>query len=351
MMEASFNNMKEAAFVRVIIATGSHKPENTENDKLLAAAEKLAAGAGIKDIELYIHDCENAGYENLGTTSRGTPILINKIALDCEVFVVNSDMKPHYFAGYSNGLKFFLPGVSHFSAIENNHSFALDKNATFGFHPLHPDENRKNNPLAQDMLEFFKVVTKDKPAYGVITIASKDKISWATAGMLENSIAAGISTVDRLMASSHSKSQYIIVSCGGYPNDESLYTAQRALELTRSAYAEGAEVLFLAECRNGIASTEKAKENFYNRLTAPLSEVFKTIEDDYKLYAHKAYKLATLLDEAGQVYLYSALDKETVTKIHLKYTDSPQAVIDNWLAENNSAKITIFDKANKLAIF
>ncbi len=39
-----------------------------------------------------------------------------------------------------------------------------------------------------------------------------------------------------------------IVSPGGLSNDEDLYIAQRALELTRAAVTDGGEVLFLAAC-------------------------------------------------------------------------------------------------------
>ena len=89
---------------------------------------------------------------------RGTPIELSAAANDCDCFVVNSDMKPHYFAGYSNALKFFLPGVTSFAAVEANHALALAEGACAAHHAVHPDAGRRNNPLSADMLEFFTVM-------------------------------------------------------------------------------------------------------------------------------------------------------------------------------------------------
>lgn len=350
MVKISLSHMKNAANVRIIIATGSHKPECHENFEIIEKIKNSANQLGVKHPEIYLHDCENAKFLDLGKTPRNTPVLVNSLIEGIDVFVVNSDMKPHYFAGYSNALKFFLPGIADFKSIENNHSFALDANSTFGFHPLHPDANCRKNPLAEDMLDFFRIVTGEKATYVLATIASSSNILWAGAGLLEETVSKGIEAVDCLMSHKVKPSNRIIVSCGGYPNDESLYTAQRALELTSACYEQDAEILFIAECRNGIASTEKALENFYNRLAQPFEKVFKSIEGDYKLYAHKAYKLARMLDCGRKIYLYSSLEDNIVSKIHLIPTKNPQDIVNSWIEEKGDVKITVFDKANKLAI-
>ena len=65
-------------------------------------------------------------------------IYINDESKDIDVFVTHSDMKNHYFAGYSNALKNFMPGICKYETIERNHALALKDNSTFGHHPLHP---------------------------------------------------------------------------------------------------------------------------------------------------------------------------------------------------------------------
>ncbi|MHC4260863.1 MAG: nickel-dependent lactate racemase, partial [Planctomycetota bacterium] len=75
------------------------------------------------------------------------------------------------------------------------------------------------------------------------------------------------------------------------PNDSRLYIAQRALELTKNAVRDGGEIFLLAACTKGIGES-KTMQNFYDRLTASLDQVLKSIESQYNLFGHKAYRCA-----------------------------------------------------------
>ena len=142
----------------------------------------------------------------------------------------------------------------------------------------------------------------------------------------------------------------IVVSPGGYPQDKSLYHAQRAIELTKNAVIDGGQILFLAECRDGVAP-ESAIENFYNKLTAPIDDVIKSISGEYHLYEHKAYKFAELLKRVSRIRLYSKLDQDTVEAAHLESVKNPQAIIDEWIKEDPDVEIMVLDKGNKIAVY
>jgi len=141
-----------------------------------------------------------------------------------------------------------------------------------------------------------------------------------------------------------------VISPGGYPQDISLYHAQRGLELTKNAVEDLGEVLFVAECREGVAPPE-AIENFYNRLRAPLEEVISSISGEYHLYEHKAYKFAELLKRISGVKMYTELDRETVESAHITKVENPQGVIDDWISANPKTQILVLDKANKIAVY
>jgi nickel-dependent lactate racemase len=288
--------------------------------------------------------------QDLGKTSRGTPLIVNSNAVGHDVYVVAADMKAHYFAGYSNALKNFLPGVCAFASIEANHSMALNPNSTFGKHPYHPDTTRRDNPLADDMREACEIITANAEVFTLSVITSSGKLVWADAGRLEPVIAGGIEVLDRTASFEVEQTPRIIVSPGGYPQDKSLYHAQRGLELTKNAVSDGGEILFLAECRDGVAPP-KATENFYNKLVAPLDDVIKSISGKYHLYEHKAYKFAELLKRISSVKMMTELDKETVESAHLEKVVNPQAVIDDWIKADAKVQILVLDKGNKLAVY
>ncbi|MFW9888186.1 MAG: lactate racemase domain-containing protein [Candidatus Thorarchaeota archaeon] len=340
----------DANMIQFIITTGSHEVNHPANLEIVDMIQRVARDGGLGNFDTHIHDCQSEDGVDLGVTSRGTPLVINALATKQDVYVSLSDMKAHYFAGYSNGLKNFLPGVCAFKTIEANHSMALDPNSTFGRHPYHPDPAKRTNPLADDMREAMEIVTKNAKVFSLSVISSGKSLVWADAGRLEPVIARGIEVLDETASFTVDPVSRIIVSPGGYPQDKSLYHAQRGLELTKNAVSDGGEVLFVAECRDGVAPP-KATENFYNKLTAPLKDVIASISGKYHLYEHKAYKFAELLNRVSSVKMYTTLAKETVESAHLTKVEDIQSVIDAWISENPKTKILVLDKGNKMAVY
>lgn len=350
MISAVVPHLKNANHVQFIVTTGSHEVNHPENLQIVEMIRGAAEDVKLANYDVTIHDCESPDMVDLGKTSRGTPVLVNARAVQHDVYVSLSDMKAHYFAGYSNVVKNFLPGVCGFKTIEANHALALNPRSTFGVHPLHPDENRRDNPLADDMREAMKIITKNARVFLVAVVSSNRKLVWADAGLPEPVTARGMELLDETSSFVVTPRTRIIVSPGGYPQDKSLYHAQRAIELTKNAVLDGGQILVLAECRDGVAP-ESAIENFYNKLTAPLDDVIKSISDQYHLYEHKAYKFAELLKRVSRVRLYSKLDKDTVQKAHLDRVEDPQAVIDEWINEDPNIQILVMDKGNKIAVY
>ncbi|RDE12372.1 MAG: hypothetical protein C4K48_10095 [Candidatus Thorarchaeota archaeon] len=339
-----------AAQVQFIITTGTHVVDHPTNHAIVEIIRKAAKHSKLAKYDILIHDCHANDVVNLGKTSRGTPVIIDSAAAGHDVYVSLSDMKAHYFAGYSNVVKNFLPGVCSFKTVEANHSMALDPRSTFGIHPFHPDPTRRDNPLADDMREAMEMIAKKGKIFVLAVVSSSRKVTWASAGEVEPVTAAAMEYLDETASFRITPCPRIIVSPGGYPEDKSLYNAQRAIELTKNAVADKGEILFLAECREGVAP-EEAIENFYNKLKAPLDDVIASISGTYHLYEHKAYKFAELMERVGRIRMFTELDKNTVESVHLEKVDDPQSVIDEWISADPRVKILVFDQSNKIAVY
>ncbi len=345
-----FGIFRKSSRVRFLICTGTHNPETPENDRIQGQIAKAANQAGIGHFEIHIHDCEHETFKKAGETSYGTEVFFNALVADADVFVVLSDVKVHYFAGYSNPVKNFMPGICSYETTEQNHSLALDERATFGVHPWHRDGNRRNNPVAQDQLEGMKLIVGNRPVYALVTISTSGRLHWARFGPVDKVSSKAFSMTDKRNTHMVMPVERLIVSPGGLPNDTNLYIAQRALELTKSAVAEGGEILFLAECPDGIGD-ERTLGGFYNRLTAPIDEILRSTESQYVLYSHKPYKLARMIQRLRRIWIYSEIPDKLIEAAHLHPTHEPQAVVDDWLTEQPDAKTTVVDGANKIALY
>ena len=121
-----------------VIATGTHKfPDYIDPINFTGAIE------GDKVI---IHDCDDEEkLIYLGETKNGTEVAVNKLLMESDdIFTINS-VEPHYFAGFTGGIKSLIPGLASRKTIEKNHSLAIKPESRI----LKTDRN----PLYEDLWE------------------------------------------------------------------------------------------------------------------------------------------------------------------------------------------------------
>ncbi len=336
--------------VRFLICTGTHSATTPANLRLAEHIRTLARAAGLSDPVVAIHDGRSPDLIDAGSTAFGTPIRYNPLLREADAFVVLSDVKHHYFAGYSNPVKYFVPGACGLSTAEKNHSLALDDRSTYGRHPWHSDPARRDNPLAADQLEAMTRIVGDRPVFALATVSSSGRIQFADFGPAHQASAAAFDFVDRHNAHTVEPTDRLIVSPGGLPNDIDLYIAQRALELTQCAVSDGGEILFLAACPGGVGEPHTLDE-FYRALTRPLDAILESAPKPYRLFSHKPVKFARMIRRLRRIWMHTQISAEPIAAMHLFATDNPQIVVNRWLAENPDTKITVIDGANKLALY
>ena len=335
--------------VLFFICTGTHNTDTSENRKIaewICAEVKISA---IKNYEIIAHDCQQAEFTSAGTTRRGTEILYNTRVQEPTVFLVLSDVKHHYFAGYSNPIKNFVPGLCAFKTAEQNHSWTMDERSRAGAHPWHPDIAMRDNPIAQDQFEAMTVIVQERSVWAFVTLSTDGHIGWADFGMAREVAAKAFLKADANNCFAVEPAQKMVVSPGGLPNDVDLYIAQRSLELTAQVVPDGGEILFLSACPNGVGSP-RTKEQFYNKLTCPLEEIAAVNQEDYQLFSHKPWRLARLIRRLKRLWCYSQIKASEIEKMHMTPCLNPQVVINGWLDQNSQEKILIVDGANKIIL-
>jgi len=170
--------------------------------------------------KLVLHDCDKSEFVEIGKTSTGTVMKVNKELIQCDLRVYGHESKHHYMCGYSNLDKQIIPGVSSRRTIEMNHKNSLDhENAMAGRSPWHSNPDRQFNPFAVDArngralsenalllpdgtLKMGKVDT-----FGLDMASEKDKVYWIKAGDPEAISKEMTSEVDKLASNTVEKMQ------------------------------------------------------------------------------------------------------------------------------------------------
>jgi len=100
--------------ISFVMATGAH------GARMLQDFQKKLGPEIPERFLVYNHN----PYENLvdlGETSRGTPVQVNKEVMDCDLKVTLGATMPHFGFGFGGGSKMLLPGVAGIDSITHNH--------------------------------------------------------------------------------------------------------------------------------------------------------------------------------------------------------------------------------------
>lgn len=341
--------LQKAASIRFILCTGTHPAKTHGNLVLCDQVRRICQTAGLHTCDIMVHDCQDADFIDIGTTRRGTAVRCNAAIRDRDIFLVLSDVKPHYFAGYSNPVKNFVPGICDYETARGNHSLTLDAASGFCAHPYHPDPARQNQPLAADQVEAMEQIVQGRPVYALTTISSHRAIQWAALGPIREVCAEAFAQADQLNLHIIHPVERLIVSPGGHPNDMDMYIAQRALELTEQAVIDGGEILFCSACRHGIGPAN-SMDHFWNLLTLPFDQIYQAVQGRYKMFSHKPYRFAKLIQRLQKLWVCSELTDDQILAAHMQPTHHPQQVVDGWIGDNPQVRILVVNGANKIGI-
>ncbi len=232
--------------ITVFIAYGTHLRQT--DDACLAAY-----GDTYQKIRFVHHDCrDNTVFVNLGTTTRGTPVLIRRDIVDAGFLITFGAISHHYFAGYGGGRKLIFPGLGQRESIYHNHGLFLDP-ARQTLSPSCQSGILDGNPLAEDLAEFETFRPADLAVHGILDGGGQvrdllpgvgiDHFRRACAEYGKNCETTCTDPFDR-----------VIASCGGYPKDINFIQSHKAIDNAAKFVCNGGSLIVLAECPDGVGS-------------------------------------------------------------------------------------------------
>jgi nickel-dependent lactate racemase len=310
----------------IVVATGSHAPPDKEGltyifgDHLSRLTNKI-----------YIHNATENPHTYYGTTSQGVKIYFDEILKKYQKVVVIGSVEPHYFAGLTGGRKSFLPGLSAYETIEQNHEFALSKKAK--------NLALKGNPVHECMVEAAHMIKND--VFFINLVLDKDRSIYAcSSGNMFKSF-------DK--AAEWSQEVYcvptdmydIVLAAASYPLDVNLYQAQKAIENGKLALNDGGILILVAQCRDGIGP-----DKFYQLLKQSKTpdDALEILKKGYKLGYHKAAKIAELAKRA-EIWAVTDLEFDKLKNAYMKPYTSIQKAIDDAI-KIKGANILVLPEAS-----
>lgn len=267
-----------------LVATGTHRAPNEEELQGIFGSAWPEVQSQVS-----IHDArDEAGLADLGRTSAGTRVKVNRHAAEAAKIIVLSSVETHYFAGYTGGRKIILPGIAAFESIEQNHRLALKAEACA--------LRLEGNPVHRDMDEALGLLLDGRKMFALLAVLDREqRIYAATAGAIRPAFAAAAARVNEIYAVPVREKADIVVAAASAPLDIDFYQAQKLVENGRLILNDGGILIIVSACRTGTGNDAFLK--LMAEAGSPAA-VLKAANDRYRLGFHKAARLAEVASRA-----------------------------------------------------
>jgi nickel-dependent lactate racemase len=225
--------------ITLLVSTGTHRP---------TGEAELRRKVGDDLFQRFLveqHDCtDHASQVYLGLTQRGTPVWVNRRAVETDRLFGIGHIDPSDFAGYAGGWKLVVPGVAALETVNANHSLAALSFRKYGDIAL---------PCRQDIDEAGAFVHADLFINFVLT--QDGQIANALAGHPGQIHRPGVALARQVYEVECPEPVDLCIA-SAFPYDIDFYQAIRAIEYADLIVRPGGGILLAAPAADGIGSPE-----------------------------------------------------------------------------------------------
>lgn len=219
---------------------GTHRPNTREELETMLTPEVVA------NYRVLNHEPENPKeLVQVGTTADGTPALLNRHIVEADLRIITGFIEPHFFAGFSGGVKGIMPGCAGLETVMSNHGAKNigDPQATFGV--------TEGNPLWEELRD---IALKTGPSFLLnITLNEQRDITNVFAGDIIEAHKTGCVFVKKsAMQPVDQPFDIVVTTNSGYPLDLNLYQGVKGMSAGARVLKEGGTLILAAECREGV---------------------------------------------------------------------------------------------------
>lgn len=201
---------------------------------------------------------DRAAHVDLGVTSRGTPVLLNRHLVEADFVVCVGAIEPHLLQGFGGGLKMLLPGLAHVDTVQANHLVGASWQK-FNYVGTHPDQS----PMRLDLEE---AVAKLSCAVFVVNAVLNERLQLHRF-VCGDPIAAhreGVRTAASIYACAVPEPADVVIVTSD-PMNADLRQGMKSIGNVEPCAKEGGVVLALLACRNGIGDVAMPPKALSNK--------------------------------------------------------------------------------------
>ena len=231
--------------ILILVATGLHRPNEEEELREIIGSDEVYNSISIEN---HLARDREAHIE-LGKTSTGTPIAIDRRFVEAALKIVTGLVEPHFMAGYSGGRKVVIPGVAFQDTILKLHAAQILE------HCRAVNCVIEGNPLHNEQMEIVQALG------GIlalnVVIDEERRIGFVNFGEVETSHLEAVAFM-RKYAEVRIPRRFktIVTTSAGYPLDKTYYQTIKGMVGVVDVLEPGGNIIIASECSEGMGSRE-----------------------------------------------------------------------------------------------
>ena len=299
---------------------GTHRPNTREELETMLTPEVVA------NYRVLNHEPENPkALVQVGTTADGTPALLNRHIVEADLRIITGFIEPHFFAGFSGGVKGIMPGCAGLETVMSNHGAKNigDPQATFGV--------TEGNPLWEELRD---IALKAGPSFLLnVTLNEQRDITNVFAGDIIEAHKTGCAFVKKsAMQPVDQPFDIVVTTNSGYPLDLNLYQGVKGMSAGARVLKEGGTLILAAECREGVPDGSPLDDLL--RSANSIEEILVMLSTpDFVRPEQWQAQIQALVQRRAEVLVRCELDDTTLRACHLAPCADINAEVAKLLAK------------------
>ncbi len=280
--------------ITIMVAVGLHSPLDE------AGLIRKLGREIVENYRVLNHDVNRTVY--IGTTSRGTPVDINKEVVEADFRISTGFIEPHFFAGFSGGRKSIAPGVFSVRSAYSNHGYQMIE------HPLARAGVLKGNPVHEDLVEQAQMARLN---FIVNVLLNRNReITHVVAGHPVKAHEKGC-RMEKTVAGVRVKGRVdmAVTTNSGAPLDLDLYQTCKGIDTASQITRDGGIIIIASSCSTGIGPQSFLE---VHASAGSPKEVLRKIRREEPVGVQWQNQILARAQLKQDIYLVSELEDETV---------------------------------------
>ncbi len=317
--------------ILILVSTGLHRPNEGDELREIIGSEEI-----FKTVRAENHFARDRdAHVNLGATTGGIPIMIDRRFVEADVKLVTGLVEPHFMAGYSGGRKVIAPGIAYQDTILRFHTSRILE------HCKAVNCVIEGNPLHNEQVEIVRAIG-GVVALNVV-IDEDRRIGFVNFGEVEKSHMEAVSFMRR-----HAEVEVprrfstIVTTSAGYPLDKTYYQTVKGMVGVIDILEPGGDIIIASECSEGMGSRDFVEAQRVLCRIGP--EKFMAMLDGREKALVDEWQTEMLLKATrkGTVHLFTAgLREEDYRDIFVKRITSVEEAVKESVARSGRNEIAV----------